>query len=275
MEKCFDEVTLQAFLDNELNNDDSRRVARHLADCDTCAELLAVVEEETAFVFGALEPEVNVLVPTQRLWDNITKAISGERLGWLSSIKVLLAHVSMPTMAAFASIVFIAAAFAFFLSNQPDPAMVALGTRLGPAVIGPVSASPRGDEVVERVTPAPEEIRAVRADLVRREPTRVAADRDFAVRVRAIDGEAQYVQTISKLERSVNDNKDALLSPSARFEYEKNLAVINDAIRRTRDEVRRDPKSGIARQVLFNSYQNKIDLLNSVNERGVLMASIR
>lgn len=275
MEKCFDEGTLQAFLDNELSNDDSRRVAGHVADCDACAELLAVVEEETALVFGALEQEINTLVPTQRLWKKITEAIAGERRGWMASIRALLAQVSMPTMAAFASIVLIVAAFGFFLSNRPEPATVALGTRVPPTSIGPVQAAPRGDEVVERVTSAPEAIRAVRADHVRSEPVRVAADRDVAVRVRTIDGEAPYVQTIAKLERSVDDNKDALLSPSARFEYEKNLAVINDAIRRTRDEVRRDPKSDIARQVLFNSYQNKIDLLNSVNERGVLMASIR
>lgn len=275
MEKCFDEGTLQAFLDNELSNDDSRRVAGHVADCDACAELLAVVEEETALVFGALEQEINTLVPTQRLWKKITEAIAGERRGWMASIRALLAQVSMPTMAAFASIVLIVAAFGFFLSNRPEPATVALGTRVPPTSIGPVQAAPRGDEVVERVTSAPEAIRAVRAGHVRSEPVRVAADRDVAVRVRTIDGEAPYVQTIAKLERSVDDNKDALLSPSARFEYEKNLAVINDAIRRTRDEVRRDPKSDIARQVLFNSYQNKIDLLNSVNERGVLMASIR
>ena len=84
MEKCFDEGTLQAFLDNELDSGEARRVSRHIADCVSCAELLAVVEEETAFVFGALDPELNTLVPTQRLWTKINDSIRGEeRGGWL------------------------------------------------------------------------------------------------------------------------------------------------------------------------------------------------
>ncbi|MBK8151558.1 MAG: zf-HC2 domain-containing protein [Acidobacteria bacterium] len=36
MEKCFDEGTLQAFLDNELDSGEARRVSRHIADCVSC-----------------------------------------------------------------------------------------------------------------------------------------------------------------------------------------------------------------------------------------------
>jgi hypothetical protein len=42
-----------------------------------------------------------------------------------------------------------------------------------------------------------------------------------------------------------------------------------------RKQVKQNPKNESAKQILFASYQNKIDLLNSVNERGVLMASMR
>ena len=75
MEKCFDEAILQAFLDNELPNVKSQTVARHIAACDSCAILLAEVEEETAFAFTALEQEFNTLVPTQRLWTKINESI--------------------------------------------------------------------------------------------------------------------------------------------------------------------------------------------------------
>ena len=75
MEKCFDEGTLQAFLDNELAPELSQAIARHLVDCDPCANLLAEVEEETAFAFTALEQEFNTLVPTQRLWTKINQSI--------------------------------------------------------------------------------------------------------------------------------------------------------------------------------------------------------
>ena len=49
----------------------------------------------------------------------------------------------------------------------------------------------------------------------------------------------------------------------------------NDAIVKMQKEVRKNPKNEAARQVLRSSYQNKIDLLNSVAEKTELMASIR
>jgi hypothetical protein len=41
-----------------------------------------------------------------------------------------------------------------------------------------------------------------------------------------------------------------------------------------RQEVKRNPKNESAKQVLYSSYQNKIDLLNSVSQKQELMASI-
>jgi hypothetical protein len=53
------------------------------------------------------------------------------------------------------------------------------------------------------------------------------------------------------------------------------MAVVNDAIRKMKDVVKKNPKNQSAKQVLYSSYQNKIDLLNSVAEREELMASFR
>ena len=65
------------------------------------------------------------------------------------------------------------------------------------------------------------------------------------------------------------------MKPSARFAYEKDLAMINDAIGKMKEEVRKNPKNEAAKDILFASYQNKVNLLNSVTERSELIASIR
>ncbi len=277
MEKCIDEGTLQAFLDNELDSGRAQYVARHVSDCDACADLLAFVEEQTAFVFGALEPELNTLVPTQRLWTKINDSIESERsAGWLQALRALLVRLSLPSIAAFASLVVVAGAFVLLISSAEERAGRGLAVQRSTPRIG-VIEMPAADTVVTKLNEEPAEVRTVRADFVRREPTRrVVPVRDVAdVSSRSVNGEETYVKTIAKLEQRVQQNKDGLLNPSARFAFEKDLAVVNDAITRMRGEVRRNPKSDIARQVLFTSYQDKINLLNSVNERGELMASIR
>jgi hypothetical protein len=65
------------------------------------------------------------------------------------------------------------------------------------------------------------------------------------------------------------------MRPSQRLSYERDLAVVDDSIKRMREEVRKDPKNDSAKQVLYSSYQNKIDLLNSVAQKEELLASLK
>ena len=88
-------------------------------------------------------------------------------------------------------------------------------------------------------------------------------------------GEESYVKTISSLNRTVEEKKDNVLRPSQRIAYERDMAVVDDAIAKMRDEVKKNPKNESARKVLYSSYQNKIDLLNSVSQKEELMASLR
>jgi hypothetical protein len=83
------------------------------------------------------------------------------------------------------------------------------------------------------------------------------------------------LKTIAALTKTVDKRKDETLKPSARFAFEKDLAVIDDAIGLMQKEVKRNPKNEVAKEMLRSSYQNKIDLLNSVTEKSELMASLR
>ncbi len=280
MEKCFDEGTLQAFLDNELESEFAGRVARHVTDCESCAELLAVVEEETALVFSALEPEFNTLVPTQRLWNRINDSIRDDRPGiWqrlIGPVNAMFARMSMPAIAAFASVVIVAGSFVILSTADAgrDDLTVASSARQRTMTIVMLPKPVETNVATEVSSNEPEdEIRPVRANYERTAAPRTP--RPTAATPRYVSAESTYVKTIAQLEKTVDANKDSLLSPSARYSYEKNLAVVNDSIDRMRREVRRNPKSDTARQILFNSYKDKIDLLNSVNERGELMASLR
>ncbi len=62
---------------------------------------------------------------------------------------------------------------------------------------------------------------------------------------------------------------------SERMSFERDLAVVNDAIDKMRVVVKKDPKNESAKQVLYASYQNKIDLLSSVSQKEELVASLR
>ncbi|MEO6050087.1 MAG: DUF4097 family beta strand repeat-containing protein [Pyrinomonadaceae bacterium] len=86
-----------------------------------------------------------------------------------------------------------------------------------------------------------------------------------------LPGEESYVKTISSLNNTVKDQKDALLRPSERIAYERDMALVNDTIAKIKTEVKRNPRNGSARQVLYSSYQNKIDLLNSVAQKEELV----
>ena len=305
MEKCYEEGTLQAFLDNELTPELSQQVARHLVDCDPCAILLAEVEEETAFVFSALEEEFNTLVPTQRLWTKINQSIETEcrsRSAWQNLLAFFSGFsLTGPQIAAFGSLLLIVGVVAVLLGIKPagqndvavsfPPVKPSVSTPAGNpsttqvAVNPPVEDEKAKIETEEKRNPAPAQYRIVKANLSednRRTPERVISapdnkngNRPQATRLVYLPGEETYISTIARLEQTVNSNKDEVLKPSARFSYEKNMAVVNDAIEKMKLEVRKNPKNEAAKQVLLASYQNKIDLLNSVTERSELMASMR
>ena len=90
-----------------------------------------------------------------------------------------------------------------------------------------------------------------------------------------LPGEESYVRTIADLKQNVDGQKDMTLNPSSRIAYERDMAVVDDAITKMKDVVRKNPKNQSAKQVLYSSYQNKIDLLNSVVEREELIVSLR
>lgn len=297
-EKCFDEGTIQAFLDGELGLELVDRVSHHVALCDACATAVAEAEDQMEFAFSALDTEFNTLVPTERLWTKINHSIEAEAKNksiW-HSVYALLTN---PSSLAFASLVIVFGLFVglYGLKNTADNGMTAATTAPirkieNAAVISnsPVNNSPSAaaDDKLSQSPPAPVFTAGRQND-----------DADFKVRkavykqtvtprripdsnietetiysAETLVAEDSYIRTISTLEKTVNSRKDEVLNPSARFAFEKDLAVTDNTIERLKVEVRKNPKNEAARVLLRNSYQNKIDLLNSLAEKTELMASL-
>ncbi len=293
-ESCYDDGAIQAFLDGELASEASETVARHVAVCDDCAIRLADAEDETAFAFAALDQELNALVPTVRLWTKINDSIAREKKPFWQPI---FAFLFQPQTAAFAGLLLIAvfAVALFGLKNGTPINEVALENGEKQTIVQAIAENQQSP--ITQI--APVELVEKKAENINynRNKNEFQADKAIAVKPkvrRAINnqtlvktaivgfsnaenlaGEESYVKTISTLTATVDNRKDEVLSPSARFAYERDLAVTDDAIVKMKQEVRRNPKNDAAKQILRASYQNKIDLLNSVADKTELMASLK
>ena len=287
----FDIGTIQAFLDGELSHERVDHVSSHIAVCDSCAVMLAEAEDESAVVFSALEREFDTLVPTQRLWNKINDSITIEKDNapfWKKAFAFVSVALTNPSLSAAAALVLVFGLVTIFWVNRTVPSndtpyAVALKPTVLPNVVNPapalitssnvesgdtVSAGLRNGPQVARASYQPEPRRMVVSQAVLRTNSN-APDAE------GLPGEGSYVKTIATLSKSVEGQKDGMMRPSERVAYERDMAVVNDSIAKMRQEVKKNPKNESAKQVLYSSYQNKIDLLNSVSQKEELMASLK
>ena len=302
MDKCFEIGVIQTFVDGELNSSRTEEVVRHISVCDSCALMVADVEADNDLVFESLGSELDYMVPTERLRENVFAAISeekadavvvasGTRTSWLAGLQALLTGRMATAMGALL-IGFVVVGTAVYYNDMETGSEVASvdlgeGVLAGPSsveipndVYSPIEASEEVDSKIETpevvsianepVQTVKKQRRVVRQAVNRANQTPRAMTANQVQNVDAgprIEGEPGYLTTIATLNRTVNSSKDYVLSPSERIEFEKNLAVVNNAISRMRAAVKKDPKNEGAKEVLSSSYKSKIDLLSSVANR--------
>jgi hypothetical protein len=295
MEKCFDEGTIQAFLDGELSHKMVENLTHHIALCDLCAVQVATAEEEIEFAYSSIDNEFNNLVPTERLWTKINYSIEAEgrnKSVWTS----ILAFLTSPSAIGFASLLIVFGLFIglYGLKNSADNGAVSVKSTkkdLNNVKSVETAALPVENQIdepgdftpkaVDQTQAKESEFTAKKAYLESSERTRVAPKvrnssnvPDIAYPNETLAAEESYVRTISTLEKSVNSQKDIVMQPSARFAFEKDIAVADDTIKKMKFEVQKNPNNEAAQVLLRNSYQNKIDLLNSLAEKSELITSL-
>lgn len=317
-EKCYDEGTMQAFLDGELSSETLEKVAYHTAHCEKCNLLLEKIEDQSALVFAALDNELNTLVPTERIRTNLYRAIgeieevekpeggSFSRLTWL---------FANPIAPAFASFFLIAGVVVFYLSSSENSEIavnksstVIVQTPQNTPRTGNLPQTKQSETSTEISQTPPIKLKnefiamrsqnsggaVIRKTVLRKsvenlksnsekkslpsvgieEKNNVPSVAETSAKS-TVEGEEIYLKTIASLNKTVEKNKDEVLRPSARFAFEKDLAIVDDAIVKMKTEVRNNPKNEAAKEMLRTSYQSKIDLLNSVAERQNLTAALR
>jgi len=79
-----------------------------------------------------------------------------------------------------------------------------------------------------------------------------------------LPGERTYLQTIANLNTTINAENTRQMKPSLQAEYQRNLAMVDQAIAATRTMAKTNPNDPDAAEFMFAAYQSKIDLLNQV-----------
>jgi hypothetical protein len=302
-EFCLTEEVIQRFIDGELSPEQTEGAAAHVAACERCTSLLSEVEAENSLLMEAFAPEMSLTVPTVRLRERLDAAIaeleprpvtagesSGSRLrAWFGSLfgpfsftpQQSLGFASLAVVLAFAAIFAViqlrhgresaAPAVAGIKPAQPRPQAPAETTVKG-GNNNPEAATPTSAEA----TATPEIINAgfkprPRVNAAKR-PGKPAVETakpntPTTAAPKLLPGERSYLEAIASLTTAIDANKDDVLKPTVRADYERNLAVVDQAIATTRQQVKRNPSDRDAAEFMYMAYQNKIELLSAVADR--------
>ena len=282
MTRCLDEAKLQSYFDGELPIEVMESVTSHLASCANCAAAARELEEETALVMNALAAEFEANVPTERLRQRIDGAVLGDRLavarssertrGFFSGLlnfgtQRMLGYASLIVMLAFAAI-FAVVKMKSTPAPAPAPPEVA---KLTPPATGNVddkkAATPVALNGSSNKTETP--VKPVAGRTFRTVAyNRPSAPAPKPSPVKLMPGERSYLQTIAKLDSTIQSNKKSM-RPALQVEYERNLAVVDRAIAATRSAAKSNPNDTDAADFMFAAYQSKVDLLNTIADARV------
>ena len=85
--------------------------------------------------------------------------------------------------------------------------------------------------------------------------------------------EKTYLNSIASLSSAIEAQGAEGMTPTLRAEYERNLAVVNQAIVSSRVAARRNPQDTDAKEFLRSAYQNKVELLSAVADQAQIASS--
>ena len=286
MTRCLDEARLQSYFDGELSIELMESVTSHLASCVTCAAAARELEEETALLTTALSAEFETSVPTERLRQRIDAAVLGERVAIAqatekrSGLAAFFSFLNFGTQRTlgFASlaVVLAFAAIVGVVTLRTDTPVTPKETAVNPpksteSPAGTTTPASGSSGLVQTVALSNTDVKAVRQDKgqpsrqIKRLPSQTA---QAPAPVKLLPGERSYLQTIARLDSTINANPKAM-RPSLRAEYERNLAVVDRAIAATRTAAKSNPNDPDAADFMFAAYQSKVDLLNTIADARV------
>ena len=286
MRECLDEGILQSYFDGELSNERMEGVTSHLVSCRKCAAEARELEAEAILLSSALAHEFDATVPTESLRHRIDVAVAGLELGtqnavrepvgvaaraWLQSLSAIFAftpqrtfgYAALAVMLAFGTIIGV-----IQLRQSPTPTIDKqdnVAKLESPAPVTGTSNSGSGEVV--GVIPTPVASPLVVAGGPGKGTRRLSprpTESNQAVAVKLLPGERSYLKTIAALDSTIKSKSNKPMRPALQAEYERNLAVVDRALAATRNAAKKNPNDPDAAEFMFNAYQSKVDLLNTV-----------
>jgi hypothetical protein len=297
MKKCLDEKLLQAYIDGELSHELTAEAAAHIAACEACAKALAEVENESAFFAAAFAPDERVNVPTEVLRARINASVaqlesSSERndastrgwsfSGFLASLSGLFTFTPQGAVAFASVLAVLVLAFVFFVVKRSQPAPT--NNQVAQNEINkPSTTTPGGgnSNINNGASPSPTaevenpKVVSTSVNNVPRSPRKVHGGGSVKLSLpkeQLLPGEKQYQTAIASLEKTIKMGGDAVLRPSVRVEYERNIALLDSAIGETRRVAIKNPKDKDAVGFLMATYQSKVELLTKVADQAQVAA---
>jgi hypothetical protein len=281
MRQCLDEGMLQSYFDGELSTELMERATSHLASCAACATAASELEQESSLLSAALAAEFETSVPTERLRQRVDSAVAGmqvatERAPRVGVVAVLLSSFSSlfnfaPGRTLGYATLMVMLAFGVIFGWMKFHAPVPVSQKNDSvAVVGPVIQPITGvtDARVKPILNDGDKEATTKYVAKNGKPNgrRPVASKSTAVKL--IPGERSYLQTIAKLDSTIKSGNKAM-RPTLQVEYEKNLAVVDRAIAASRSAVKSNPNDPDAADFMFEAYQSKVDLLNSIADARV------
>jgi hypothetical protein len=283
MSECLDEGILQSYFDGELSGKQMESATSHLAACPSCAAAARYLESEISLLASALAPEFEAAVPTERLRQRIDAAVAGLPLinqqaiekntatsGWLQSLASLFAFTPQRAFgyAGLAVVVAVGIVFGIIQRQQPS-SPTPIAKLAAPPTDGPIlKTGALGQGLPESITPPLVGTPVKSATPAPRTPSvkpRSTGENQAVAQVKLMPGERSYLKTIAALDSTIKAaNSDKPMRPALRAEYERNLAVVNHALAATRSAAKKNPNDPDAKEFMFDAYQSKVDLLNTV-----------
>ncbi|HYY96840.1 MAG TPA: zf-HC2 domain-containing protein [Pyrinomonadaceae bacterium] len=300
MRRCLDEGLLQAYLDGELSQEQTREAAAHVAACESCAAALAEAEGESAFFATAFAPDDSVRVPSEVLRSRISAAVAQFEAGtesrtrrpgfggFLATLSALFTFTPQKA-AAFASLLAVVALAVIYFAvlrqpsrpvNSNQGAIAKVEEKSSPVATvkdeQPDEAQPKKTEKAnEGVSQPTNGVKIIPAS-ARRTAGRRAFERSPAgLQPKApelLPGEKEYQTAIASLEKTIRLGGDATLRPAVRVKYERDLALLDSAITETRRVAAENPKDKDAVGFLMSVYQSKVELLTKVADQAQVAA---
>lgn len=282
MKGCLDEGVLQSYFDGELSREQMQAATSHLATCQVCSAAARQLENETTLLATALAPEFDAVVPTEHLRRRIDEAIAGlpvnqqgtrdtrTLFGWIQPFGSLFAFTPQRAFAYAGLAVLIAfgVIFGIIRKQQQVPPMPVAQVKPAENPSPAVKAVDNNQKEQQSVTPEPVVVRNESSASKPRSPKpRTTGDvaNQAVAEVKLMPGERSYLKTIAALDSTINkSNNDRPMRSSLRAEYERNLAVVNRALAATRNAAKNNPNDPDAKEFMFDAYQSKVNLLNTV-----------